>query len=72
LIVILIFPGTFFQPLLNGINTFFNPTQFRNPFARQPAAQQSAQPAQPAQPPQQQLFGYGHLFAQYLCAHHRE
>jgi len=58
--------GTFFQPFINGINTFFNPSQFRNPlnqFRNPPRQQQSQQQfstqqfppqTQPRQPQQQQ------------------
>ena len=60
------FSGTFFQPFINGINTFFNPSQFRNPLLsfrdnqqqqRQPQQQQfntnfQSQP-QPSQSSQQ-------------------
>jgi len=40
--------GTFFQPFINGINTFFNPSQFRNPLNqfRNPPRQQQQQSQQ--------------------------
>jgi len=40
--------GTFFQPFINGINTFFNPSQFRNPLNqfRNPPRQQQQQTQQ--------------------------
>merc|ERR1712045_788601 len=44
--------GTFFQPFINGINTFFNPSQFRNPLGQFREQQQRGQPQQ-----QQQQFG---------------
>jgi len=50
--------GTFFQPFINGINTFFNPSQFRNPlnqFRNPPRQQQSQQQFSTQQfPPQTQ------------------
>ena len=49
--------GTFFQPFINGINTFFNPSQFRNPLNqfRNPPRQQSQQQFSTQQfPPQSQ------------------
>jgi hypothetical protein len=51
--------GTFFQPFLNGINTFFNPSQFRNGLntfgnTRSPARQQPQQQFTSQQFPQQQ------------------
>ena len=63
--------GTFFQPFINGINTFFNPSQFRNPLdqfrnqqqSQQPQPQRGQQqqftsfPAQPQQQQQTQQFG---------------
>merc|ERR1712045_496784 len=53
--------GTFFQPFINGINTFFNPSQFRNPLGQFREQQQRGQPQQqqqqfssfPSQPQQQ-------------------
>ena len=52
------FSGTFFQPFINGINTFFNPSQFRNPlnqFRNPPRQQQSQQQFSTQQfPPQTQ------------------
>jgi len=69
--------GTFFQPFINGINTFFNPSQFRNPLGtfrptqppRQQQQQQSFQqrPQQPFQQqpqPQQQPFNFQQDFRQ--------
>merc|ERR1719458_1966156 len=68
--------GTFFQPFINGINTFFNPSQFRNPLGTfrptQPPRQQQQsfqqrpqQPFQPQQqPPQQQPFNFQQDFRQ--------
>jgi len=59
--------GTFFQPFINGINTFFNPSQFRNPLnqfrnptrnqqqsQQQFSTQQFPPQTQPRQPQQQQ------------------
>merc|ERR1719295_1911663 len=66
--------GTFFQPFINGINTFFNPSQFRNPLGTfrptQPPRQQQQQqqqsfqqrPQQPFQP--QQPFNFQQDFRQ--------
>ena len=49
--------GTFFQPFINGINTFFNPSQFRNPLLNfRDNQQQQQQQRQPQPPPQQQQF----------------
>ena len=50
--------GTFFQPFINGINTFFNPSQFRNPLLnfRDNQQQQQQQQRQPQPPPQQPQF----------------
>ena len=54
------FSGTFFQPFINGINTFFNPSQFRNPLTQfRDQQQQQQQPQQqftsfPSQQQQQQ------------------
>merc|ERR1719382_853777 len=68
--------GTFFQPFINGINTFFNPSQFRNPLGTfrptQPPRQQQQsfqqRPQQPFQPqqqqPQQQPFNFQQDFRQ--------
>merc|ERR1712165_566230 len=47
--------GTFFQPFINGINTFFNPSQFRNPLT-QFRDQQQQQQRIPQQQQQQQQF----------------
>merc|ERR1719192_1318520 len=45
--------GTFFQPFINGINTFFNPSQFRNPLLNfRDNQQQQQQQRQPQQQPQ--------------------
>lgn len=50
--------GTFFQPFINGINTFFNPSQFRNPLLnfRDNQQQQQRQPQQQQPQQQQQQF----------------
>merc|ERR1719454_1566288 len=68
--------GTFFQPFINGINTFFNPSQFRNPLGTfrptQPPRQQQQQsfqqrpqqPFQPQQPQPQQPFNFQQDFRQ--------
>ena len=47
------FSGTFFQPFINGINTFFNPSQFRNPLTQFRDQQQQQQ-----QPQQQQFTSF--------------
>jgi hypothetical protein len=46
--------GTFFQPFINGINTFFNPSQFRNPLLNFNNNQQQQQQQQRQQQQQQQ------------------
>merc|ERR1719370_1312022 len=67
--------GTFFQPFINGINTFFNPSQFRNPLGTfrptQPPRQQQQssqsfqqRPQQPFQQQPQQPFNFQQDFRQ--------
>lgn len=51
------FSGTFFQPFINGINTFFNPSQFRNPLV-QFRDQQQQQQQQRGQQQQQQFTSF--------------
>merc|ERR1719192_248678 len=48
--------GTFFQPFINGINTFFNPSQFRNPLLNFRDNQQQQQQQRQPQPQQPQQF----------------